>query len=98
SALVIWAQGGFWKVDATTGEAARIPFTAEVEQKVAEPLRFEYELEASTFAPKMIRDVATSPDGRLVVFHAVGKLWTRTLPNGKPQRLTQQADDFEYEP
>jgi Tol biopolymer transport system component/imidazolonepropionase-like amidohydrolase len=98
SALVVWAQGGFWKVDATTGEAARIPFSAEVEQKVAEPLRFEYSLEASTFAPKMIRDVATSPDGRLVVFHAVGKLWTRTLPNGKPQRLTQQADDFEYEP
>ncbi|MCK7592636.1 amidohydrolase family protein [Pseudomarimonas salicorniae] len=98
SALVVWAQGGFWKVDAGSGEASRIPFTAEVEQKVAEPLRFEQKLDDSVFAPKMIRDVATSPDGRLVVFHAVGKLWTRTMPSGKPQRLTTQAADFEYQP
>ena len=98
SALVVWAQGGLWRVDSSSGAASRIPFTADVEQKVAEPLRFDNTLASGTFAPRMIRDVATAPDGRSVVFHAVGKLWTRGLPGGKPQRLTAHEGDFEYQP
>jgi Tol biopolymer transport system component/imidazolonepropionase-like amidohydrolase len=98
SALVVWAQGGLWRVDAGSGEASAIPFEAEVEQQVAEPLRFEQKLAAGRFAPKMIRDVATAPDGSSVVFHAVGNLWTRTLPRGTPQRLTDDALNYEYQP
>jgi len=98
SALVVWAQGGLWRVDAASGDATKIAFEADVEQQVAEPLRFEQTLEAGRFAPKMIRDVATSPDGRTVVFHAVGQLWTRALPNGTPQRLTSDAAHYEYQP
>ena len=32
-----------------------------------------------------------------MIFHAVGYLWKKKLPNGKPQRLTD-GKDFEYEP
>ena len=98
SALLIWAQGGIWRVDAQSGAATRIPFEAQVEQSLAQPLRFEQTLEAGSFAPKMIRDVATSPDGKTVVFHALGHLYTRALPNGKPQRLTSNVGVFEYQP
>ncbi len=98
SALVVWAQGGIWKVDAGSGAATRIPFEADVAQDVAQPLRFEQTVASGEFTPKMIRDVATSPDGRTVVFHAVGQLWTRALPNGRPQRLTSDAGNFEYQP
>jgi Tol biopolymer transport system component/imidazolonepropionase-like amidohydrolase len=98
AALVVWAQGGLWKVDATSGDAQKIAFEAEVEQKVAEPLRFAQTLEDGSFAPKMIRDVATAPDGRTVVFHAVGSLWTRALPNGTPQRLSADDANYEYQP
>ena len=98
SALVVWAQGGLWRVNADSGEASRIAFEADVEQDVAEPLRFEQTLASGQFEPKMIRDVATSPDGRKVVFHAVGQLWTRSLPSGKPQRLTAQSGSYEYQP
>jgi Tol biopolymer transport system component/imidazolonepropionase-like amidohydrolase len=98
SALVVWAQGGLWRVDAGSGEARPIPFRAEVEQRVAEPLRFAQSLEDGRFEPKMIRDVATSPDGRTVVFHAVGQLWTRALPRGEPRRLTEDAANYEYQP
>src|SRR5690625_7372970 len=45
----------------------------------------------------MIRDLATSPDGRTIVFHAVGTLWRMSLPNGSPQRITNDTH-FEYEP
>lgn len=98
SALVVWAQGGLWRVDAVSGAARRIPFTAEVEQKVAEPLRFTQKLDEGRFTPKMIRDLATSPDGRTVVFHAVGKLWVKRIGGGAPRRLTTQTEDFEYQP
>ncbi len=99
SALVIWAQGGLWRVDAVSGATARIPFEAEVAQAVAQPLRFEQTLPDGQFTAQMVRDVATAPDGRSVVFHAVGQLWTRALPQGRPQRVTTEAGgDFEYQP
>ena len=98
ASLVIWAQGKLWRVDADKGTPTQIPFSATVEQTVTEPLRFEQTLDQGTFAPKMIRDVATSPDGRSLVFHAVGQLWTKALPNGAPTRLTSEAGAFEYQP
>jgi Tol biopolymer transport system component len=98
ASLVIWAQGKLWKVDAASGTPAQIPFSADVEQRVAEPLRFQQKLDANTFTPKMIRDVATSPDGKTLVFHAVGHLWTKALPNGKPVRLASESAKSEYQP
>ncbi len=98
SALVVWAQGKLWRVDAQSGEAVQIPFTAQVEQRLAEPVRFAQQLDEGQFAPKMIRDVATAPGGELVVFHALGHLYQRRLPNGTPERLTQSQNVFEYQP
>lgn len=96
--VVVWAQGRLWRVDMASGEASNIPFSAQVEQAVAQPLRFEQPLEGDSFQPRMIRDVATSPDGRTLVFHAVGKLWKKTLPDGRPERLTGDETHFEYQP
>lgn len=95
--LVIWAQGGLWKVDAGSGTPTSIPFHAEVDQQLSEPIRFSYELDDGSFSPKMIRDAARSPDGRTLVFHAVGSLWQKSLPDGQPQRLSTDAA-FDYSP
>ncbi|HVH36486.1 MAG TPA: amidohydrolase, partial [Tahibacter sp.] len=96
--VVIWAKGKLWRVDAASGKPAAIPFSADVQQTVAAPLRFEQNLEKGSFAPKMIRDTATSPDGKSVVFHAIGHLWIKSLPNGTPQRLSKNEGIFEYQP
>jgi imidazolonepropionase-like amidohydrolase/Tol biopolymer transport system component len=98
SALVVWAQGKLWRVDAATGAPTRIPFTAKVEQTLAAPLRFERKLDAGSFDTRMIRDVATSPDGKTVVFHAVGHLYTRVLGGGEARRLTATTGNYEYQP
>jgi Tol biopolymer transport system component/imidazolonepropionase-like amidohydrolase len=97
-AVVIWAQGKLWRVDIGSGKPSNIPFTAEVSQTVLPALRFAQTLEGADFAPKMIRDVATSPDGKTLVFHAVGQLWTKALPGGEPRRLTSDEVNFEYQP
>ncbi|MGH8086506.1 MAG: amidohydrolase family protein [Lysobacter sp.] len=96
--VVLWAQGKLWRITMPDGEATEIPFTAQVEQTVTEPLRFTQDIDEGSFAPKMIRDVATSADGDTMVFHALGKLWRKSLPNGEPKRLTGNEGLYEYEP
>ncbi|GMV29852.1 MAG: hypothetical protein AMXMBFR59_19770 [Rhodanobacteraceae bacterium] len=96
--LVIWAKGKLWRVDAASGKPETIAFSADVEQTVAAPLRFEQTLDSGTFSPKMIRDAATSADGKTLVFHALGHLWIKSLPGGTPQRLTRNDGVFEYQP
>jgi len=98
SALVVWAQGGLWRVNAADGSLSAIPFTAEVQQTVIEALDPQITLPESKFAPQMIRDVATRPDGSEVIFHAVGKLYRRALPSGAPQRLSADSESYEYDP
>ncbi len=97
-AVVIWARGKLWRVNMSDGQASNIPFQADVDLTVAQALRFHQQIPRGEFAPKMIRDVATSPNGRAMVFHAVGHLWTRDLPSGKPRRLTNDDTRFEYQP
>ena len=96
--VVLWAQGKLWRVDMASGKASNVPFRASVEQTVAAPLRFEQKIDEGSFTPKMIRDVATSADGKTLVFHAVGQLWRKRLPDGRPERLTSNDGVYEYQP
>lgn len=95
--IVVWAQGKLWRVDVEARTAEVIPFTAEIEQTVTEAVRFRQEVSPETFEVKMIRQAATSPDGKTLVFQALGHIWKKRLPDGRPERLTND-DHFEYEP
>ena len=95
--VVIWAQGKIWRVNMQTGAPQNIAFNAEISQKLTAPLRFTNSLEGTSFNAKMLRDVATSPDGKTVIFNAVGHLWKR-VGNSSPTRLTQDNVNFEYQP
>lgn len=96
--IVIWAQGKLWKVNTQTQQAAEIPFTATATHRIHDAVKFRQEVSPSTFEAKMIRHAITSPDGKSLVFSAVGYLWKKELPNGTPMRLTNQPDAFEFEP
>ncbi|MEZ4320913.1 MAG: amidohydrolase family protein [Myxococcota bacterium] len=102
-AVVIWAQGGLWRVDVDVagtgpGAASRIPFHVADTREVREPLRFPVTVAPDRFDVKMLRGVRTSPDGSAVVFEALGHLWVRTLPEGEPKRLTKDDGVRELEP
>ena len=47
---------------------------------------------------KMLRWATVSPNGKQVVYGALGYLYIRDLPNGTPHRLTKQTDHFEFYP
>ena len=95
--IVIWAQGKIWRVDVASRDAANIPFEAHATQVVHDALRFRQDVSPATFEAKMIRHGATSPDGKWFVFSAVGHLWKKQLPDGKPARVTKD-ERWEYYP
>jgi imidazolonepropionase-like amidohydrolase/Tol biopolymer transport system component len=89
--LVIWGKGGLWRVDLAARSSTRIPFRAKVEQTVNEALRFSRDVAPDRFPVRMLRHVKVAPDGRSVVFSALGHLYIRPLPDGEPRRLTQDS-------
>jgi Tol biopolymer transport system component/imidazolonepropionase-like amidohydrolase len=95
--IVINAQGGFYRIDTTTGAAAKIPFNADVEQVVSKALRFPRDIGSDTFRVRMISWPTQSPDGKSLVFAAIGSLWSMPLPNGQPKKLAT-AGGLAYAP
>jgi len=98
SALVLWAQGKLQRVDARSGAASPIPFTANVRQTVTEAARFPTPVAPDTFDVKVLRWMTVSPDGRHVAYSALGKLWVRALPDGEPRRVTRAEGRWELYP
>lgn len=97
-ALVFWAGGKIHRVDVTSKKHTLIPFHVKTEKKIQQALRFKQNLDQQTFDLKMLRDIEVSPDGKQVVFEALGHLYVQNLKTGKPKRLTKQNDHFEYNP
>lgn len=97
TAIIIWGKGKLWRIDVTSRKAAEIPFTVKAKHRFAETVLFEQEVAPEQFEVKTIRQTVTSPDGKLLVFNAVGQLWKMNLPDGKPARLTTRQV-FEFEP
>lgn len=96
--IIIWSKGKLWKVDVNgVNKASEIPFTCQVKQRIYDAVRFQQEINPSSFTAQVIRQATTSPDGKWLVFNAVGYLWKKELPDGKPQRVTN-GKDFEFEP
>lgn len=98
SAIIIWAEGGFKRVDVASGAVSEIPFSVDVELEITEAVRSPQEAAPDRFTVRMMRDMATSPDGSTIVFHAVGYLWKMAWPDGEVMRVTNQNDYFEYDP
>jgi len=107
-ALVTSLDGKLWSIDVTTGRRSPIPFTAQVEQQLAELVRTEHRLEDSVLTVRQIRDPRLSPDNGQVVFSALDRLWIADLPHGPaggdsaprrivPRRLTT-SDVGEFSP
>lgn len=95
--LVLSAEGRLWRVEVANGTRHAVPFTAQVEQQLAETVRTPRRLPEGAVRARIVRWPVESPDGRLLVFSALGQLYAMDLPKGTPRRLTQ-ASDHEYAP
>lgn len=96
--LVFWAGGQINQLNLATKKAISIPFHVKTKKQIQHALRFPQNINQNNFDVKMLRDVKVAPNGKTVVFEALGHIYTRTLPNGEPKRLTTQTDHFELNP
>ncbi|MEP7324207.1 MAG: amidohydrolase family protein, partial [Saprospiraceae bacterium] len=104
--IYIWAKGKINKVDISGyNKSTDIPFSCAVKQKIYDAVRFKQNINPDSFQVRAIRHLITSPvsakgtlsQGSSLVFYAVGHLWQKDLPEGKPYRLTSNTA-FEFEP
>ncbi len=95
--IIISGMGKFWKVHSQSGNATEIPFEVDVDMQVAETITFKNDAHSEKFQPKVIRHAVTSPDGKSIIYNALGYLWMQSLPNGKAKRISD-AVDLESEP
>ncbi|HEX6219207.1 MAG TPA: amidohydrolase family protein, partial [Sphingomicrobium sp.] len=97
--IVYWAGGEIRRIDVASKAISNIPFHVTGTRWVEDALRQAKEVAPDRFEVKMVRFAKASPDGRQVVFEALGHLWIRDTAGGTPRRLTKAGDDeFELSP
>jgi Tol biopolymer transport system component/imidazolonepropionase-like amidohydrolase len=96
--LVIWARGKIRKISVADGTESVIPFHIQDERRVSGALRYPVAVAPEEFDVRMLRWTQVTPDGSQVLFQALGHLYLRDLPNGEPQRLSDQNEHFEMFP
>ena len=95
--IVVWAGGKIRRIDATSGDASDIPFSAEVELRTAPAVRYTQQVAPDNFNAKMLRWVSVSPDGTKVLYSAAGRIFVRDMDGGTPEAVTAE-DEFAYYP
>ncbi|WP_158828104.1 amidohydrolase family protein [Mucilaginibacter lacusdianchii] len=95
--LIFYAKGKIWNLDVNTLSAINIPFEVTSQQAIADAVHFPQKVFQDEFTVKMIRQAATSPDGKRIAFNAAGYIYVKDLPAGKPERITTTSE-FEFEP
>ena len=100
--IVVWGQGRLWRVDpfaaGGAGSAAEIPFHVKDTREVREALRVPQVVAPERFDVHQLRWAQVTPDGKTVIFAALGHLYAKPLAGGDARRLTTADDRFEYYP
>ncbi len=88
---VIASYGGkFYSIPVAGGSAVNIPFEIETEFLLGPVVAdFKYPIkDDKDLIVTQIRDAVVSPDGKQLAYTALNKLYTMSLPNGTPKRVT----------
>ncbi len=96
-ALVLSYGGKIQRFDMATRTAQVIPFTTHVSLPVGPSLRQSIKAETGPVRARLAQWPSQSPDGRKVVFSALGKIYTLDVDTGATHRLTQSKEP-EFQP
>ncbi|MCU7996029.1 amidohydrolase family protein [Shewanella glacialipiscicola] len=93
--IFFWAKGKINRLNVANKTLTDIPFSVKTDLAVQPSVRFKQNIDKDVFDVKMLRMAQVSPDGSKVVFEALGKLWLKSLPDGKMSRLTELSNGIE---
>lgn len=96
--IVFWTAGKFHKINLSSQAISAIPVQVNAELQYADALRFDVDVAPDTFMIKMARWTQKSPDGKSLLFQALGKLYVKDIKSGKIARLTKQNEYDELYP
>lgn len=101
--IVFWTGGKFHVIDVANStpdnpQITTLNVNVKATLQYADALRFPVDVAPEEFGVKAIRWSQKSPDGKSVLFQALGKLYVRDLKSGKTKRLTGQDEHDEYYP
>lgn len=87
--LIASYGGKIYSISIDNNNVSEIPFTAGVKLELGPRLKFEYPIDDGEEAlVTQIRDARPSPDGSRLAFTALNRLYVMDLPDGTPERLT----------
>jgi len=88
-ALILSRHGKLERLAIDAGAATSIPFTASVDLQLGPLTRVDVKQETGPVRARLIQTPEQSPDGRRLVFSALGKIYLQPLDgHSKPRRLT----------
>jgi len=96
--IVYWAGGHLHRIDVATRAVSDIPFHVTGSRFVEDALHVDKRLGENSFDVKMVRFAHASPDGRRVVYEALGNLWIKDIAGNAPPRRLTRADEREAYP
>lgn len=95
--VVISYGGKIRQVDVATSATQILPFTARVALGVGPNLRLPLKEDTGPVRARLIQWPTQSPDGRRLLFSALGHIYVMDLGGGLPRRLTA-AEEPEFQP
>lgn len=98
NSIVFWTAGKFHKLSIESKQVVEIAVNVSTKLKYADAVRFEVDVAPDQFDVKMIRWAQKSPDGKNILYQALGKLYLKNLKTGKVKRLTKQNEHDEFYP
>ncbi len=96
--IVFWTGGKFHSISLTDKSVKTIPVRVKAEVKYNDTLRFDVDVAPENFDVKLVRWAQKSPDGKSILFQALGKIYVKDLASGAFRRLTNQNVDGEFYP
>ncbi|WP_299080370.1 amidohydrolase family protein [uncultured Paraglaciecola sp.] len=96
--IVFWSAGKFHKLSMKDQSITNIPVKVKAKVQYADALRFDVDVAPDSFPIKMTRWAQKSPDGKSILFQALGKLYVKNIKSGKTTRLTKQNNHDEFYP
>ena len=89
SKFLIASYGGkIYKIPVEGGDAINIPFQIDEELAIGPRLDFNYPIsDDKQMTVTQIRDAVSSPDGSMLAFTALDRLYVMDFPNGSPKLL-----------
>lgn len=96
--IVLWSGGRIIRVNTADGRTAEIPFRVRQTLRVTEPPTPVFAVAKERFRVRALRWPTISPDGKSVVFQALGRIYLRDLAGGKTKPLHPDSNGLEFYP